>query len=281
MRGNSKLIVTAAVCGASTSRTQTPYVPITPKEIADEVIACAQAGASVAHIHVRDEKGNNVIDVDRFTEVVELIRASNTDIVLNLTTAADHISEQERLKHLSIIRPEMASLDIGSINWAYDHVFINSPHFIEEAACAMRNLCIKPELEIFDAGMINNAKYYLKQGMLVGNPHFQFVLGVPGALEATVENLIFLVNKLPQNATWSALGVGKKSMPIFLASLALQAPMVRVGLEDGIYYSSGRLAKGNAELVERAIRIATDAGREIANPGETREILGLTNRIQR
>lgn len=274
----NKLILTAAVCGASTSRKQTPYVPVTPSEIAQEVISCAQAGASVAHIHVRDEEQKNVIDTDRFRQVLDMVRASKEDIVINFTTACDYVSYEERCKHLRVLKPEMASLDIGSLNWAYHHVFMNEPQFLEYLMCCMKENGIKPELEIFDAGMINNAKYYMKQGMISGNPHFQFVLGVPGALEATPENLQFLVNKLPKNATWSASGIGKSAMTILLAALSMDAHAVRVGLEDNIYYSQGVLAKSNAQLVDRAVRIAGECGREIATPEETRKILGLTNR---
>ncbi|MCD8217193.1 MAG: 3-keto-5-aminohexanoate cleavage protein [Clostridiales bacterium] len=277
MNAENKLIVIAAVCGASTSRAQTPYVPITPEEIAAEVIACARAGAAVAHIHVRDENGNNTLDIEKFRRVLAIVRESGTDIVINLTTACDNVSHEHRLRHLVEIKPEMGSVDIGSLNWAYDHVFLNEPEFLEKITVCMRDHQIKPELEIFDAGMINNAKYYMKKGMIVGNPHFQFVLGVPGALDATVENLLFLVNKLPENATWSALGIGKNAMAIMLAALSLGAPAVRVGLEDGVYYSKGILAKSNAQLVERAVRIARESGREIATPDEARMILGLIN----
>lgn len=274
----NKLIITAAVCGASTTRTQTPYVPVTPQEIAEEVISCARAGAAIAHIHVRDKNEKNTINPDLFEEVITRIKDSGTDIVINLTTACDNIPQQDRYRHLPVCLPEMASADIGSLNWAFDHVFLNDPEFLENMLALMQNLKIKPELEIFDAGMISNAKYYIKQGLITGCPHFQFVLGVPGALEATLENLLFLINKLPENSTWSALGIGKNAMPVFLASLALRAPMVRVGLEDGIYYSKGILARSNAELVSRAVRIATEAGRDIASPDEAREILELKNR---
>ena len=274
----NKLIITAAVCGASTSRLQTPYVPITPQEIAGEIISCAKAGAAIVHIHVRNKEGENVIDSDQFGKIISLVRESGRDIVINLTTACDHIPPKDRYCHLPIHLPEMASVDVGSLNWAFDHVFLNSPAFLEEMLGVMKHLDIKPELEIFDVGMINNAKHYIEKGLITGRPHFQFVLGVPGALDATVENLMFLVHQLPECATWSALGIGKNSMSILLASLALNAPMVRVGLEDSIYYSKGILARGNAELVARAVRISREAGREIATPEEAREILGLKNR---
>lgn len=278
MSKNSKLIVTAAVCGASTSRRQTPHVPITPEEIAEEVIACADAGASIAHIHVRDDNGVNTIDPERFGRVIELIKSSGRDIVLNLTTACDNVSAEQRMSHLYRFRPEMASLDIGSMNWANHHVFLNEPAFLEKMTAAMKELSVKPEIEIFDAGMIGNAQYYMSKGLIPAPAHFQFVLGVPGGLDATVENLQFLVNKLPEGSTWSALGIGRRSMPMLLATLALEAPCLRVGLEDGVYYSQGVLARSNAQLVARAIRIANEAGREIATPEETRQIMGLTNR---
>ena len=275
---DKKIIIAAAVCGALFGREKTPYIPITPEEIAESVIDCAKAGAAIAHIHVRDENGKNVIDTERFREVLNIIKESGTDIVINLTTACDFVSDEARMVHLAELKPEMASLDIGSLNWGFDHIFENSPQFIEKISCHMRDNDIKPELEIFDYGMINQAKYYMQNGMIVGNPHFQIVLGVPGAIDATVENLLFLINKLPENSTWSACGIGKATLDLLFASIALGADAVRVGLEDNIYYSKGELAVSNTQLVKRAVRISKESGREIATPDDARRILGLINR---
>ena len=275
---DKKIIIAAAVCGALFGREKTPYIPITPEEIAESVIDCAKAGAAIAHIHVRDENGKNVIDTERFREVLNIIKESGTDIVINLTTACDFVSDEARMVHLAELKPEIASLDIGSLNWGFDHIFENSPQFIEKISCHMRDNDIKPELEIFDYGMINQAKYYMQNGMIVGNPHFQIVLGVPGAMDATVENLLFLINKLPENSTWSACGIGKATLDLLFASIALGADEVIVGLEDNIYYSKGELAVSNTQLVKRAVRISKESGREIATPDDARRILGLINR---
>ncbi|MDA8442997.1 MAG: 3-keto-5-aminohexanoate cleavage protein [Peptococcaceae bacterium] len=269
-----KVILTVATTGAWPTKLDTPYVPLQPEEIADEVYACYQAGASVAHIHVRDDSDQASMSFAKFAETVKLIR-ERCNIVLNLTTSGGlNLSDEERMKPFIELKPEMASYDAGSMNWAHTSTFINSPSFLEKLGMAMQTNGVKPEIEIFDAGMVYNALYYLNKGVLKAPLHFQFVLGAPGGMTATVENLVFLKSLIPKDATWSALGIGKGHLPILYTALALGGN-VRVGMEDNVFYAKGVLAKSNVQFIERTKRIATEIGKEIATPDEARAILGL------
>lgn len=273
---DNKVILTVAPTGAWPSKKDNPNIPLQPEEIAKDVYACWQAGASIAHIHVRDDEDKSSMDFEKFKEAVELIRATDCDIVLNLTTSGQlHLADEARMQHVIELKPELASFDCGSMNWAHSTVFENSPTFLEKLGTVMQENNVKPEIEIFDAGMVYNALYYLKKGILKAPLHFQFVLGVPGGMTATVDNLLFLKNLIPADSTWGALGVGQGHLPIMYTTLALGGH-VRVGMEDNIYYSKGVLAKSNAEFVERTIRTATEINKEIATPDEARQILGLT-----
>lgn len=271
-----KVILTVATTGAWPTKKDTPYVPIDPEEIADEVYACFKAGASVAHIHVRDDNGQPSMDIEKFRKTVQLIR-ERCDIVLNLTTSGSLIQTDElRMKPFIELKPELASFDAGSMNWGHTTIFENSPSFLEELGIKMKENNVKPEIEVFDSGMYYNAEYYLKKGVLDSPAHFQFVLGAPGGMKATISNLVFLKKLLPTNSTWSAFGIGKMHLPILYATLALGGH-IRVGMEDNIFYSRDRLAKSNVEFVERAGRLIREIGKEIATPDEAREILGLKN----
>lgn len=273
---DNKVILTVATTGAWPSKKDTPHIPLQPKEIAEDVYACWQAGASIAHIHVRDDDDKSSMDFDKFTEAVELIRATDCDIVLNLTTSGQlGLADEDRMKHIIALKPELASYDCGSMNWAHSTVFENSPRFLEKLGMVMQENDIKPEIEIFDAGMVYNALYYLKKGILKAPLHFQFVLGAPGGMTATVENLMFLKTLIPEDSTWGALGIGRGHLPIMYTTFALGGH-VRVGMEDNIYYSKGVLAKSNVEFVERTKRIAAEIDTEIATPDEARAILGIS-----
>lgn len=273
---DNKVILTVATTGAWPKKTDTPYVPITPEEIAEEIYACWKAGASVAHIHVRDDESNASMDFDKFKETVELVRAKkDCDIVLNLTTSGGiGLDDEVRMKPFIHLKPELASYDCGSMNWQHNTVFENSPAFLEKLGLTMQEAGVKPEIEIFDVGMLYNALYYLKKGVLKAPLHFQFVLGAAGGMPATVENLVYLKNLIPEGSTWSALGIGKGHLPILFTALALGGH-VRVGMEDNILYSKGQLAKSNVEFVERTIRTVHEFGKEVATPDEARQILGL------
>lgn len=270
----NKLIITVAATGAWPTKKNNPNVPITPKEIADSVYESYKAGASIAHLHMRDKDENGTMDKDLFAETVKLIK-ERCDIVINLTTSGElGASDERRYAHLLEIKPDMASFDCGSMNWMHSGVFLNSPKFLEKLATVMNENNIKPEIECFDAGMIYNAMYYMKKGLIEEPAHFQICLGAAGGSMATVENLIYLKNLLPVNSTWSAFGTGSQHLPIVYATLALGGHL-RVGMEDNVYYSKGVLAESNAEFVERAVRLGKEFGREIASPKDAREMLNL------
>lgn len=270
-----KVIITAALTGAMTPKEMNPNIPLTPMEIANDAYECWNAGAAVVHLHMRDEEGLGTMNKEIFKETVALVK-SKCDVVINLTTSGDNrASDEERMAHLIEIKPEMASFDAGSFNWMPSGVFMNSPQFLEKLGKVMQENGIKPELEIFDSGMIHSTEYYLKKGILASPPHYQFVLGVLGGAMATVENLVYLKSMLPKDATWSAFGIGKGHLPLLYTAIALGGN-VRVGLEDNVYYAKGRLAT-NVELVARAVRLVKEANKEVASPDEARQILGLRN----
>lgn len=271
-----KVILTVAPTGAWPTKKDTPYVPLQPKEIAEDVYQSYKAGASVAHIHVRDDEDKASMSFEKFEETVRLIR-EKCDIVLNLTTSGGlGLTDEIRMKPFIELKPEMASYDCGTMNWLHSTVFENSPAFLEKLGTTMQENDVKPEIEVFDAGMVYNALYYLKKGILKAPLHFQFVLGAAGGMAATVENLVFLKSLIPEGSTWGALGIGRGHLPILYATLALGGH-VRVGMEDNILYSRGVLAKSNAEFVERAKRLIEEKGKQVATPAETRKILDLKN----
>lgn len=272
-----KLIITVAPTGAWPQKENNPNVPLQPKEIAEDVYECYKAGAAIAHIHVRDDNNKASMDFEKFKETVTLIR-EKCDIVINLTTSGGlGLTDEIRMKPFMELKPEMASYDAGTMNWLHTDIFENSPKFLEKLGKTMQEYNVKPECEIFDAGMVYNTFYYLKKGVLEAPLHYQFVLGAPGGMTATVENLVYLKSLIPKDSTWSALGIGAGHLPIMFAAIAMGATGVRVGMEDNVYYSKGVLAESNAQFVERAKRIAIEAGREIATPDDARRILGLKN----
>jgi uncharacterized protein (DUF849 family) len=277
-----KLIIQAALCGAGTTKQQNPHVPITPDEIAADVVNVAKAGAAIAHIHVRDKNGVNCMDTDIFQEVCDKAREglakANLDCVLNLTTSGSKFSDELRLAQLAASLPEMCSYDPGTLNWGYKSVFLNTPAFVEKLGQYAQELAIKPEVEIFDAGMMGAVKYYVKHGILKEPVHYQFVLGVDGGMDGDAESLGYLLPKMLPGSTWSITGIGRSHVPCMLLGLAEGADGLRVGLEDNIYLGKGVLAT-NVQLVERAGKLGETAGRSIATASEARKILGLTKKL--
>ncbi len=275
----SKIIITVAPTGAWPSKKDNPNIPLTPEEIANDVYECYKAGASIAHLHMRDDMGKGTMDIKKFEETVRLIK-EKCDIVINLTTSGDlNATDETRQAHLKLIKPDLASYDCGSMNWMHNSLFINHPKFLEELGYTMQENNVKPEIEIFDAGMIYNSLYYIKKGVLKEPVHYQFVLGAAGGTAATVENLIYLKNLIPEGSTWSALGIGKGHIPILMTAIAMGGH-VRVGMEDNVYYGPGELAVSNAQLVERAAKLIENSMNEVATPTEARKILGLKNGVE-
>lgn len=275
----NKVIISAALTGAMTPKKACPALPVTAEEIAKDAVACARAGASVVHIHVRDESQNYTMETSLFEEafiaVKEACQKEGIDLIINLTTSNGPGTDEIRLAHLEKLRPEMCSYDAGTLNWG-DTIFENSPTFLEKLGEATKALDIKPEIEIFDASMIKNAKILVKRGFLKEPCHFQFIMDGPG-LDGTIGNVAFLQSQLPENSTWSISGIGKSHVPMMLAGLAGGANGLRVGLEDNIMLSKGVQAT-NEQLVRRAAELCRLVGREPATAEEARKILGIDRR---
>nr|WP_290646873.1 3-keto-5-aminohexanoate cleavage protein [Kosmotoga sp.] len=270
-----KLIITAAITGAEVTREQQPNLPITPDEIAEEAFRCFLAGASIVHIHARKSDGTPTQDMEVYREIKEKIERKCNIIVQPSTGGAVWHSIEERIQPL-YINPEMATLSTGTCNFGND-IFANPQEYMEKFAMEMKNRGIKPEIEVFERGMIENALRLVKKGLISPPLHFDFVMGVPGAIPATINDLVYLVNCIPDGSTWSVAGIGRHELPLALHAIAMGGH-VRVGFEDNIYYRKGELAKSSAQLVERVAKISREFGREIATPDEARSILKIRNR---
>ncbi len=270
-----KLMITAAITGSRNMRDVAPYIPLTPEEIVQSSIECWNAGASIVHIHVRDpQTGFGTQNLELYRQVVTPLR-EKTDLLINLTTsgiAGINLPIEQRLISLEL-QPELASFDAGSINLG-GGVFSNPPEFLDAAAMKMKEKGVKPEIEIFDLGMVVTALGMRNQQKLDDPLHFQFVLGTPWGAPATPKSLLYLHEYLPADATWSVIGIGRGHLPVSMMGLIMEGH-IRVGMEDNIYYEKGLLAKTNAQFVERIVRISQEYGREIASPVEARKILGL------
>ena len=290
---NNEVIVTCAVTGAGDTLGKHPEVPVTPEQISNAAIAAAKAGASVAHIHVRDpETGLGSRDVNLFKEVVERIRDSETDVVINLTAGmggdwvpseenpsmpgpgTDMIGPEERLAHVKEIHPEICSLDCGTMNFGNgNEIYISPPGYLREMASMIQKWGVKPELEVFELGQIRFAKQMIKEGLINEPPMFQICLGIPWGAEQTVDSMKVMKDEVPTNASWASFGIGRMQMPMAAAAVAMGGN-VRVGLEDNLYLEKGVLAS-NDQLVTRVIEIIQRMGSRVLSPQETRDKLKL------
>ncbi len=265
------LVITCAPVGAEVRPDQTPHLPYTPKLLGETARAVREAGGSIIHVHCRNDDGTNTHGVERFREAYEAIRVQSDLIVQFSTGGAIGMTPEERASVLEL-RPEMATLTCGSVNFG-DDIFENSFPIMRGILKKMNEYGVRPELEIFDKGHIANARKLARERLLTFPQHVDFVLGVPGGLEATVQNLADLVDALPDGCTWSVAGIGRQQLPMAMVAIAMGGH-VRVGLEDNLFYSRGRLAR-NEELVARVARIAAEAGRPVATPDQARKLLGL------
>jgi uncharacterized protein (DUF849 family) len=294
---NEEVIITCAVTGAGDSAGRSPHVPVTPVQIANACIEAAEAGAAVVHVHVRDpETGKAARTIAHYEEVVGLVRESKTDVVLNLTCGmggdlyldADNPSQiaagtdlatpYERMEHVDRLRPEICTIDCGSMNFG-DHVVINRTADLEKMARYAQEWGVKPELEVFDMGQVGIATRLVRKGLVDGAPMFQFCLGIDGGAAASAQSIMALKSMIPDNALWAAFGISSHEMPM-VAQAVLLGGNVRVGLEDNLYLERGVLAT-NGQLVEKAARIIRDLGARTLTPAETRQKLGLKERIRR
>ncbi len=265
------LIITVAPVGAEVMPDQTPHLPVTPDALGEVAARCEAAGASIVHVHCRNDDGSNTHDVERFHAAYAAVRARSDLIVQFSTGGAIGMTPRERAAPLSL-RPEMATLTCGTVNFG-DDVFENSFPIMRGILAEMTRMGVRPELEIFDLGHLSNARRLAREGVLTLPQHVDFVLGVPGALDASVEHLVDCVRALPAGCTWSVAGIGRMQLPLAAAAIAMGGH-VRVGLEDNLYYSKGVLAR-NDELVARVARVAQELGRPVAAPAQARAVLGL------
>ncbi len=273
-----KRIISAALTGNWGDKSKNPALPMTPSEIADSAYEAWKAGAAVVHLHMRDEEGRPTMRVDLFEETMRLIK-ERCDVIINVTSSGGHsldgmAEDETRMEPFRVLKPEMGSFDCGTMNWLHQTIFENSPQFLEKLGLLMQEVGTKPELEIFDIGMLDTAKYYLKKGILKAPCHFQFIMGAPGGMAGTIANLVYVQSQIPEGSTWSASGLSKAHVPVLLAALAMGGH-VRVGLEDNLYYTRGVPAESNAQLVERAAALIRTAGLTVATPDEAREILSI------
>jgi 3-keto-5-aminohexanoate cleavage enzyme len=267
-----KLIITAALTGAEVTREQQPALPITPEEIGAAAQACAAAGASIVHVHARNPDGSPTQDKSVYAQIIAAVR-TRCDVIVQVSTGgAVGMTPQERLAPVTLL-PEMATLSMGSVNFGGD-VFLNHPADMEVFARTMREHGVKPEIEVFDSGMLTTANRWLKSGLLTGPLHFDFVLGIPGGMVGTPEALMYLRSQLPVGSTWTVAGMGAAQLPLATLAIVLGGH-VRVGFEDNVYYRKGELASSNAQLVSRIARISAELDRPVASAAEARKLLGI------
>ena len=290
---NRKVIVTCALTGAGDTTGRSEHVPVTPEEIAQDAIEAARAGASVVHIHVRDvETGQGSRDVALYREVVRLVRESDVDPVINLTAGmggdlfldpgeptkqlpgTDLVNALERLAHVEELRPEICTIDCGSLNFGEgSQLYVSTPDMLREGAARIKELGVKPEMEIFDTGNLWFANIMVEEGLIAPPPLYQLCMGIPYGAPVNAGLLQAMVHMLPQGAQWTSFAIGRDQLP-WVAQSVLLGGHVRIGLEDNLYLSKGVKAT-NAQLTERAIQIVNDLGSSVATPDEAREILQL------
>jgi 3-keto-5-aminohexanoate cleavage enzyme len=279
----TKVVISAALTGVIATRAHCPAIPYTPREIGEEARRAADAGAAVVHIHARTADGGPDWNVGTFAEIFHEVR-SRTDAIVNFSTGAVGVPAGERVAHISELRPEMAALNMGSMNYAiysetkkvfhHDHVFANPFKDIQLFLEAMKAAGVRPEMECFDAGHIGNTRPLIDMGVLAPPFQFSLIMGVLGGIPGTTRHLVDQVDSLPPGSHWQVIGIGLNQWPLAAAALTMGGN-IRVGLEDNFYLEEGKMAKSNGELVEKASRLAHDLGRSVATPVEARAQLGL------
>jgi uncharacterized protein (DUF849 family) len=291
-----KVFITCAVTGNLTTPDQTPHLPITPEEIADAALGAAEAGAAIVHLHVREPKtGKPSMALDYYREVVERIRTTNTQVVINLTTGPGGrfvpseddpkvagpgttlLNPEKRVEHVAVLRPDICTLDLNTMNSGKE-VVINTPANVRRMASVIATAGVKPEIELFDSGDIALLHDLLKDGTLAGPVLCSFVMGVRYGFQPSPETVLYARNLLPADAQFTAIGIGRAAFQSVALSY-LAGGHARVGLEDSVYLDRGVLAPSNAAMVEKARRIVEDLGGQIASPREAREIIGLPTRL--
>jgi 3-dehydrocarnitine:acetyl-CoA trimethylamine transferase len=287
-----KVIITCAVTGNLTTPEQTPYLPITPQQIADACLGAAEAGAAIVHIHVRDPlTGRPSMLLDHYVDVVQRIRARNPELILNITTgpggrfvpSADDpkvaaegttlMLPEKRVEHIAVLRPDICTIDLNTMNSGRE-VVINTPPNVRRMVKVIAEVGVKPEIELFDSGDIALMRDLLADGTLQGSLLCSFVMGVRYGFQPAPETVLYARDLLPKDAEFTAIGIGKAAFTT-VAQSYLAGGHVRVGLEDAVYLSRGQLGTSNAEMVAKARRIVEDLGGVIATTEEARRIVGL------
>lgn len=271
------LIITAAITGAETNRKDQPNLPITPAEQAQAALDCFHAGARVVHLHVRNDDGSPTQSLDRFGESIAAIRKAVPEMVIQISTGgAVGEAFEKRLAPLSL-KPDMGTLNAGTLNFGED-IFVNHPLDIIRLAEAFKEYGVVPEVEVYESGMVDVVARLVNKGIITHSPlHMQFVLGVPGGMNGSPKNLMYMIDHLKEqipSATWAVAGIGRWHIPASLTAL-VNGGHIRVGFEDNIFYHKGIIADSNAQLVARIARIAGEIGRPLATPEQTRAILAL------
>jgi uncharacterized protein (DUF849 family) len=288
---SGKTILTCAVTGSLTTLQQHPGIPCTPEQIANSTIEAAKAGAAVAHIHVRYPNGSASMEIAHYREVMDRIRDSGTDIIINLTTGpggrfipsdddpkiaapgTSILHPLKRVEHIVELKPDISTLDLNTM-YSGTSVVINTPQNLKIMAKEIRAAGVMPELEVFDSGDIHLARALLADGTLARPTLFQIVMGVRYGFSSSLETLLYARSQLPSDAIWAAFAIGRWAFPM-LAATWMAGGHIRIGLEDAVQISRGKLAPSNAAMVEKAIRMIHDMGGEVATPKEARSILGL------
>ena len=293
MTMNTNVVVSCAVTGAGDTVDKHPAIPVTPEQIANSAIEAADAGAAIVHLHVRDpETGKGSRDINLFKETVELVRNSGRNVLINLTAGmggdlgvddenpevpaegTDLISAEERMAHVELLRPDIASLDCGTINFDNaNYVYIQTPNMLRAMAARYAEIGVKPEMEGFDLGHLRFANQMVSEGLIKGRPMYQVCLGIPWGAGADSATMTAMVGQLPRDAFWSGFGISRTQMPM-AAQAMLLGGNVRVGLEDNLYLEKG-VPASNAQLVEKAVRIIRDLGGQICDADQARERLGI------
>jgi 3-keto-5-aminohexanoate cleavage enzyme len=272
-----KLIITVALTGNVPTRQMNPSLPATADEIAADVRRCTDAGAIIFHVHARDKAQKPTLDSEVFKANARRIKETAPEVIIQLSTGARAGKDWEARANPVRLLPEMASFTTGSNNLP-GIVYENSPQFIEFLAGVFKETGVKPEVEVFETGMISNAVYLQNKGFIEPPLHFDFVLGAPGSMAGTVKNLVFLSESIPAGSTWTVAGIGKAEIPLAAAAIAMGGH-VRVGLEDNLYLPDGSPAS-NPKLVEKVVAIAKEIGRDIADPDEARSLLSLNPKFK-
>ena len=293
MTMNTDVVVTCAVTGAGDTVDKHPAIPVTPEQIANSAIEAADAGAAIVHLHVRDpETGKGSRDINLFKETVELVRNSGRNVLINLTAGmggdlvvddenpevpaegTDLISAEERMAHVELLRPDIATLDCGTINFDNaNYVYIQTPNMLRAMAARYAEIGVKPEMEVFDLGHLRFANQMVSEGLIKGRPMYQVCLGIPWGAGADSATMTAMVGQLPRDAFWSGFGISRTQMPMAARAMLLGGN-VRVGLEDNLYLEKG-VPASNAQLVEKAVRIIRDLGGQICDADQARERLGI------